>query len=426
MNNEENQNIFKNRNFLKLWLAQVLAHPAGHILNFILIIKVYQLSHSSFTVSLLLALSVAPPILFSAFGGILADSHSRKLILILTNLSRGLFVTGFIFFGGNLWAIFILLFINTLITQFYLPAENASIPQTVNPSQLFLANSFFMFILYVSFLIGYALAGPILHYLGEKNTYFILIAMYGIAGLIDIFLPDLKPDKPVQIASQPPLAGWRYIKERITDSFSFIKDNKIVIFIGSQLLFILAIQRSVVSLLPELADQILFFDVKQISYYLISPVAIGAFLGGIIANRLKFKLSKQKIIVAGIILDAVFLLLLPYASLVRDILIQNPDRGQNIMIIVVAFLAFLSGVANVLIIISAQTYLHEQTSNQQRGRIFGNFYTLMNLLILPTVLLTGWVASRFSVESTFLVLGIITSLVAISVWLYGRRHFKII
>ncbi|MFH1598136.1 MAG: MFS transporter [Patescibacteria group bacterium] len=416
-------NIFKNSAFVKLWSAQVLAHPAGHILTFILLIKVYNLSQSSFAVSLLLGLSVLPPILFSAIGGVMADSYSRKRLLIVTNILRGFLVLGFIWCSDSLVAIFLIIFLNTTITQFYLPAESAAIPKVVKRHQIFLANSFFMFVLYVSFLIGYSLAGPALHYLGETNTYILLIAMYWLASLLDFFLPPLKAEKIKHQWTWQFKKSFRFIKDSLQESTRFIKGNKIIIFIGLQLLFVFAIQRSIVALLPQLAEKVLFFDVKQISYYLIMPIAAGALVGGVLSNKLKSVFSKRNLIIIGILLDSIFLIFFPFTHFVRDGTVIDPILAQNLMISLIFFLVFISGLANVLIIISAQTYIHEQSEDVLRGRMFGNFYTLMNVLIFPTVILVGWSASNFSLDSVILVMGLTTLLVAVSVWRIGRRYF---
>ncbi|MBU1075023.1 MFS transporter, partial [Patescibacteria group bacterium] len=144
--------LLSNRNFVKLWLAQSFSQPAGHMLNFVLVLKIFEITESNFIVSLLVALITIPPILFSSMAGVLADSLNRKFIMIISNLLRGVVVLGLIFFGDSYHAILVFAFLVAFIEVFFGPAMNASIPTLTKKENLFSANTLFLFTLYASFL----------------------------------------------------------------------------------------------------------------------------------------------------------------------------------------------------------------------------------------------------------------------------------
>ena len=93
-----------------------------------------------------------------------------------------------------------------------------------------------------------------------------------------------------------------------------------------------------------------------------------------------------------------------------------------LLIFYIAILAFFSGLADVAIIVSAQTMLQEATHNEKRGRVFGNLTMLMNLVGLPLVLLVGYLATYISVSKIIFVIGLATILVAfLSIWMNRKR-----
>ena len=87
----------------------------------------------------------------------------------------------------------------------------------------------------------------------------------------------------------------------------------------------------------------------------------------------------------------------------------------------VMILAFLSGMADVAIIVSAQTMLQEETHTEKRGRVFGNLSMLMNLFGLPVILLVGYLASIYPVGRIITVFGILTFFVGIASWIVNKK-----
>ena len=154
--------ILQNQQFLKLWLAQVSSKVSEHFLTFSLVILLFQRTDSTFLISIFIAVVAIPPILFSAYAGVIADSFDRRKILLISNLLRFGLVALVFAFSHQAIALIIIAFFISVVAQFFSPAEVASIPNLVPKEQLFTANSFYSFTSYAMFLIGYTLAGPML------------------------------------------------------------------------------------------------------------------------------------------------------------------------------------------------------------------------------------------------------------------------
>lgn len=415
--------ILANRNFLKLWLSQILSQPAGHMLNFILAIRVYEITGSNFIVSLLISLVSVPPILFSSAAGVIADSFNRKYILIISNFVRALIVIALIFYGNSYFSILAIAFLISLVTVFFAPAETASIPSLVRRENLFPANTLFLFTLYSSFLLGYSLAGPLLHWLGQE-IYYLLIAAFILATFFDILLPPLDYHlKKKEEIEENIVRGFGAIWKKIKEGVSYIKNQPLVLLGVFQITLVFSIERAVIALVPDFATNLLHFNLSQIGYFLITPVGLGALTGAVVANRLKQRMSKRKMITMGILIDGITLSLLPLYELIEKQAVHFSFAPSFfwLLIFYVVVLAFLSGLADVIIITSAQTMLHEETHQEKRGRVFGNLTMLMNLVGLPLILIVGILASFYPVARIILVLGLITFIMGIISWILNVR-----
>jgi len=352
--------LFKHKNFLKLWGAQFLGQTGLNALNFIIIIQVFQSSGNNFTVGILVAVLSLPSILISPIAGVLADSFNRRALLSTINFLR-LIITLIVLLAYDLHGILIILaFFLTMGSQFLTPTEQASLPDLVPPDKLLQANSFFTFSLYSSFLVGFAGAGPLLQYAGILSTLLIIGGLFTVATLLDRNLPSL--DQHIKINKKTVLETLHInnIWQRIKEGLYYIKNQKILLLIIIQVAFIFAIERAIIALLPAFAQDLLGFSVAEISFFMITPLAIGTILGVLLVNKLKYKYPQTKLILMGLIIDAVVLLLLPlYPELDKlTNLLFYFNLGNGVALVsYIATLSMASGLADVIIIVSAQTYI---------------------------------------------------------------------
>lgn len=400
--------ILGHANFLKLWGSQILNQSAGHILNFALAIRVYDISGSTTLVGILVATVSVPPVLLSSLAGALADRFDRKTILLMSNLGRALVVIAFFLFGNSPFALIALGFMISAISQFFGPAESSSIPEVVERREIFVANSLFVSTVYITFLFGYSVAGPLLQAFGSTTVYAILFFAFVVAAAFNAFLPKLVGHLQREFQFRTFL---KELRQEIREGVGFIRRHPRIFPLVIQFSIVFGIERSVVALLPALAKNVLGFNVQQISLYLILPAGIGAALGAMVGNILKRKWQKATLIVAGILSAGLTLCLLPLLRFIGDPSV--PVITDTLQLWYVLALVFLTGFADVLIIVAAQTTFHEETPNHTRGRVFGSLITLMNLVGLPMILIVTKASEWFSILNVMLALGIIMTLLGV-------------
>src|SRR5207237_1315157 len=96
--------VLRNRDFLKLWVAQMLSQTAQQIINYALVQLVYQITLSSTAVGGVIISFTVPAILFAAIAGVFVERTSKRTMLVITNIARGVMVLAYIFTGTALGA----------------------------------------------------------------------------------------------------------------------------------------------------------------------------------------------------------------------------------------------------------------------------------------------------------------------------------
>src|SRR5213082_317348 len=157
--------VLKNRNFVLLWLAQLISLTILNAANFGVIVVVNDTTHSVVMVGLAIIAFTLPALPFSAIAGVLVDRLDKRTVLWVSNVLRMLMmlliVVSLLYDRTNLWPLYVLTFMTSLIGQFFIPAEGASIPLIVGEQELVPALSLFNITITLSMAIGFLLLGSV-------------------------------------------------------------------------------------------------------------------------------------------------------------------------------------------------------------------------------------------------------------------------
>ena len=175
--------VLSNRSFLVLWFSQLNSQLADRIFVYVLMILAYNLTKSNLGVSVPLLAFGIPSVLFGPLAGVFVDKWNRKAILSITSLMRGLLILLIVpLIEQSLALIFLVSFLIYTATQFFAPAESASIPELVKKKDLIVANSLFMITWMASSVIGFGLGAPLVNYFGNEGTFIFAAALgFGFA-----------------------------------------------------------------------------------------------------------------------------------------------------------------------------------------------------------------------------------------------------
>lgn len=400
--------LFKNGPFLRLWGAQAFGQIGINILHFTLVVQVFQQTGNNFFVGLMLALLSLPSIFISPIAGALADSVNRRTIFVVANTIRATLAAVVLLSLSNPGLLIVLAFLVTVAATFFVPTEQSTIPELVKKENLVEANSLFTLSLYATFLIGYTAAGPLLEYGGDFLAMVVSLCSFGVATIFHASLPQLNEHLKHAGEEIVEQVKAQHLWRKMKSGMKYIAEQKLLLLIISQVSFIFAIERAVIALIPALAQDVFQLSIAEISFYMITPLAIGTVAGVLAVGKLKHKYSLLSIIRTGLIIDAITLIGLPlytnYSGQLAEIapFFGTPAALKGYVISV----AFMSGLADVMIIVSSQTLIQRVVEAPKRGRVFAGLTMIMNMVGVPLVLIITLMADAIDLSTVLVAFGI--------------------
>jgi MFS family permease len=379
---EQAKRVLRNPKFLALFGSQIFTQVGGNMVLFGLTVTVFALTDSSTAVSMLLLTFLVPAVIFGAIAGVFVDMFDRRQILIWTNFARAALYLLLLAFPDQLLVIYVVTAIVATLTTFFGPAEAAMIPLVVKREQLLTANSLFILMLQASFVLGFALLGPLAHtFLGMQLLVIIVAGAYGVAGLLCWVLPPAPP-------GQAGMATLDSARRALEATFAQLREEgDLVVILG--------------------------------------PLGAGLVSGIVVLNLVGHRLPRRRLIEGGMITLGLALVALGFAQSL-DVL-RNGDDITGLLVVVVV-LAFVAGVCYAFVAVPAQTSLQEELPSDVRGRVFGVLNMLVSLASFVPIIVAGPLADVLSaaaviVGSALLVMGIgVASIVFAHPRITGTAH----
>lgn len=403
--------------FFFLLVSEFFSQFAMNLLNFVLLIIVFSLSRSNLAVAGVVLSFTAPSIIFGILAGVYVDKWNKKNVLVVTNALRGFAAFPLIFFSHELFVVYSLSFLVSLITQFFIPAETPIIPLLVKKDLLISANALFSIGIFGTIIVAYALSGPILLLMGKANVFFLIAILFLVSSLFALFIRINKKNELSQ--------GRRVdVLKEIKDSLSFMfKEDKIY-----HSLFLLTLLQTLILVIavigPGYATEVLHIQVEKFPILFVTPAMIGMAVGSVIIGNYWHKKSKATLAKIGLLLTGIVVLFFPYGSIltsrvfVKSLNNYLPKILHVTDVHVMFVMAILIGFAFALVFVPSNTLLQEETTDEQRGKIYGSLNALVGTVSLIPVLGVGFLADLIGVSRVITLIGL--TIIAISL----LRFFK--
>jgi len=397
--------VFRNRPFLLLWLAQAATQIGGNMVIFGLTVIIAKSTGSVSAVSALILTFLLPAVLFSALAGVFVDRLDRRLVLIFTNLLRGAAFVAMFFVGDHLGLIYLLNIAVSTITVFFAPAEAAMIPMLVPRRQLLSANGIFTLTLNAAFALGFTLIGPLIVKIAGAPALIIVVApLYFVAAAFCVTLPSAPPATRetghrlgrAQVREAEDAIGSVVIQLR--EGLTYIRDHREIRWS----LIYLGIAASLVGVLgvlgPSFAQKTLGLSTEDF-VVVVLPLGVGIVMGILLLNAYGRLIPRRRVIEGGLIALGILLTAMALSGRISSFLGTSvtrtglPDLSllTSLLSIVVA-VAFFAGIAYACVAIPAQTQLQEDLPEDVRGRVFGVLNMLVSVASFLPILIVGPIA----------------------------------
>ncbi|MCP3739623.1 MFS transporter [Rossellomorea sp. BNER] len=180
--------MLKNRAYL-LYLNASIISAIGTGMHFIAITwLILEMTESTSKVGITLAISFLPLMFLASFGGMIADRYDRRIVMVVFNIIRFLSISlvPVVYWFGDLsiFIIYLMQFLNSIGTSFYMPANAAFIREIIDDDQMYRANAITQVWIQVGKLSGAGLGGVFIAWFGSINVVFMNAITFLVSAIL--------------------------------------------------------------------------------------------------------------------------------------------------------------------------------------------------------------------------------------------------
>jgi MFS family permease len=215
-----------NRNFRRLWLAQIVSEIGDWFYTLSIYTLLLQLTGHASSVALALVLQVLPQTFVGPTAGVVNDRLRRKHVMIAADLIRVVVVLAMLLVRSPslVWLVYPLLLAETVMAAFFEPARSSVIPNIAARGEVLIANTLSSATWSVNLLVGASVGGVVAAFFG-RDAVFVLNALSFLLSAILIggmhfaephaeSAPPLGPRDLLDFS--PVLEGVRYVRNHRT------------------------------------------------------------------------------------------------------------------------------------------------------------------------------------------------------------------
>jgi MFS family permease len=268
----------RHRDFRLLWAADSIAMLGTQMQRLAIMWQVYLLTESPLLLGLLALFRFVPVAVFGIIGGVVADQHDRRQVLIWAHVglfatSGALAVATFADYA-SLWLLFLVTFVSSTFNSLAGPARQALIPSLVERREIAGATTIANLSMQTAGIIGPALGGVVIASLSVGTAY-LWNALSFIAVIVAAILMRVRAE-PMPVTTR----GLRAARE----GFAFLFATPILLAVMG-LDFAATFFGTNTTLMPIFADEILDIGAEGMGL-LLSAIAAGAVIGSLVMSVL--------------------------------------------------------------------------------------------------------------------------------------------
>ena len=360
---------------------------------------VLQLTDSAFAVGLVTALGSLPILLFTLYGGVVADRVDKRRLVILLQSGMLLEALALAVLTHQGWItvhlVMALASFYGLLSAFEVPTRQSLVSEIVGKEDLMNAIALNSSAFNVARVIGPSIAGALIATVGLAACFYLNAASY-LAVLAGLLLMRVR--RPA-VRSRAPAFG------ALKEGFGYIFGNRwpraLVTIVAGFTVF----GASFLPMMPVYARDVLGLDADGYGA-IVSSIGLGAVTGAIGMAAAGARVRQGRVV---IVTFAVFGAVLAAGGYARGF------WGALALFTVAGCLMAVNG-------IMANTMLQLEAPDRLRGRVMG-FYSFVVLGMAPFgAFQAGWISERYGVRTAFALGGLVCVLLAALVGYATRRE----
>ncbi|TDS55242.1 MFS transporter [Myroides indicus] len=385
------------KKFTILWIGQFISLISSSAVNFAIIIWLSLETGSAEVLAFAAIAGLLPQAVIGPFAGVYIDRWDRKKTMIFADgfVAFCTLIMSVSFYLGHesLWLIYTMLGLRSVGSAFHMPAMQAAIPMLAPQSELLRIAGINQIIQSVSSIAGPALGALAIGFSSIGNVLLLDIvgALVAITALLFIHIPN------PEIAEQAK-ASFDQVWKDMKIGFQEIYLNKGLLYLFLYSIIAMFCIMPVAVLFPLMT--INHFGGDKFEMSLIEIIwGVGMLLGGSVLGIWKPNINK--------------VVMINLMNIIIGITFSWSGWLTAAQFIFFAILTAVGGVAASLYNASFTTLIQEEIKPNMLGRVFSLYYSLIVIPSVVGLLCTGFIADFIGISQTFVILGLLISLVGV-------------
>ncbi len=404
--------LFK-RDFTMVVIGQIISLFGNAILRFALPLYLLRETDSSSLFGAVTACSFIPMVIFSLFGGIIADRKNKRNIMVSLDFTTAAVILIFSFALGKVSLVPLMIAVLMIlygISGIYQPAVQASIPLIAEKQFLMQGNAVINVVSTLAGLLGPITGGVLFGAFGIMPILFISAGCFAFSAVMEIFIhiPFEKNTDGKSILSA--------VGSDLSDSFKFIKNEK-PIFLS--VLGILALFNLILSAMMLVGISVIVVQILGMSDTAIGitqgAMGLGGLAGGIIAGAAAEKIRLKN--------GYVFLIICSLAAFFMGISLFEAVP-KNIGYFMITVISFGVMCASTMFSVSMLTAVQRQTPPNLLGKIMAVIIAVLNCSQPVGQAVYGVLFDIFADKPYLITTG--AAILAMAVSLYSKKVFAVL
>jgi len=391
--------VLRNRRFLLLWSGQVVSQLGDWLaLMALFSLVTFRWQGTPSDVSRVLLFFALPMAILGPVVGVFADRWNRKRTMIASDVVRAALVL-LLFFAGEPFQLYVIVFLLSTVSCFFLPSQTALLPVLVQRDELLVANALNTQAVQVIRIVGPALAGILVAWAGERICFLLDSASFLLSAAL---LARIK----VEASSETATRGVPSVFGELCEGLRFLWKHPALRFVVVSLTAALFAIGAFDALAAIYVRDILGSQAELFGA-IVALVGAGMILGTLIIGRYAQALPRFRLLLAGVSgLGAGIYVLAATASVISTLGI-----------------AVLLGLGASGVNVAAQTLIQEETPVNMLGRVSSTAAAMMTAAQVISIAAAGRLAEWLGIVVLYQALGAALMLMALGGFLYARICF---
>ncbi len=366
--------VLRQRNFSLLWIGQNISMIGDWVLFVALPFYIYTLTGSTLATGIMFIVQTLPRLFFGSVAGVFVDRWNRKYTMVIANLVQALILVPLFLVRSRdvIWIIYLCAFADSLVSQFFNPAQTAIIPMLVEEKDLLPANSLNSMSQELTRLVGPSLGGLLFGLLGIGSVITLdLISFLLSATLLLLIIAPARPDT-AKAEEQPTSKSGNIVMNSVLNvwrewraGMGLVKREQLVSAIFIIIGFAMVGEGIIEVLIAPYVERVLH-GTPQVLGLLMSGQAVGGILGALLIPRLSKIMPPGRLMgICGLTFSAVIVVLatIPVVPVILPLIAIAGAGASGFFIPMI-------------------TLLQTTVANEYQGRIFGALSAIQAIAML--------------------------------------------